>query len=146
VRCFDDRDPWTGATYWKNRGRSFIQCSNEKVLYTNCKKGYVNTVVWPTYSENLIFPDVERTIRTARTGVIADHGTTKKEADSKGEIWQFASSYYHPFVLWSSSDGWLKMRNPYQGRLKKEVSDCAMTSTKVVSLQSNWTERFFVPR
>ena len=30
VRCFDDRDPWTGATYWKNRGTSFIHSAFQK--------------------------------------------------------------------------------------------------------------------
>lgn len=30
VRCFDDRDPWTGATYWKNRGTSFIYSMFQK--------------------------------------------------------------------------------------------------------------------
>jgi hypothetical protein len=38
VRCFDDRDPWTGATYWKNRGTSFIQRSNERYFVLNPKR------------------------------------------------------------------------------------------------------------
>ncbi|KAI9279899.1 hypothetical protein BC943DRAFT_355036 [Umbelopsis sp. AD052] len=99
VRCFDDRDPWTGATYWKNRG-------------------FMNTVAWPPYTESFFFSDVERNLRSARTGVSTEHGGTRKEADNRGEIWQFDGSYYHPFILFSSSDGWLKMKNHYHGKLR----------------------------
>ncbi|CAO3687937.1 unnamed protein product [Umbelopsis ramanniana] len=101
VRCFDDRDPWTGATYWKNRG-------------------FMNTVAWPPYTENVFFPDVERNLRSVRTGISTEHGTTKKEADNRGELWQLAASYYNPFLLYSTSDGWLKMKNPYQGKLRTQ--------------------------
>ncbi|KAG2189437.1 hypothetical protein INT44_004579 [Umbelopsis vinacea] len=117
VRCFDDRDPWTGATYWKNRGTSFYL-------------GFMNTVAWPPYTESFFFSDVERNLRSARTGVSTEHGGTRKEADNRGEIWQFDGSYYHPFILFSSSDGWLKMKNHYHGKLRGQVYEANKRATE----------------
>jgi hypothetical protein len=81
----------------------------------------MNTVAWAPYTENVFFPDVERNLRSVRTGISTEHGTTKKEADNRGELWHLAASYYNPFLLYSTSDGWLKMKNPYQGKLRSQV-------------------------
>ncbi|KAG2186044.1 hypothetical protein INT43_002482 [Umbelopsis isabellina] len=101
VRLCDDRDPWTAATVWKNRG-------------------FLHTVDWPMYTDAVLFPDVERVLRSTRTAPNSEYGVSKKLVECRGDIWQISSSYFHPFAAMATSDGWLKLNNAFHGNKRGE--------------------------
>lgn len=87
-----------------------------------CRLGLMQTMCWPTHSDMIFFPDVERNLRCIRTGIDNEHGVSKKLGDCRGDLWQFASSYFHPWVAFGTSDGWFKMINNYHGHKRGERS------------------------
>lgn len=74
------------------------------------------------YTDAVLFPDVERVLRSIRTGPNSEFGVSKKLVECRGEIWQISSSYFHPFAAMATSDGWLKLNNAFHGSKRGEVS------------------------
>jgi hypothetical protein len=91
-------------------------------MLTMTMTGFLHTVDWPIHTDAVLFPDVERVLRSIRTAPNSEFGVSKRMVECRGDIWQVSSSYYHPFAAMATSDGWLKLNNPYHGHKRGEVS------------------------
>lgn len=96
--------------------------------------GFLHTVDWPIYTDAVLFPDVERVLRSIRTAPNSEFGVSKKMVECRGDIWQISSSYFHPFAAMATSDGWLKLNNAFHGNKRGEVSRISVNSQVPVVL------------